>query len=275
MLKYTTASSLALAGLFVVPGMAGQQDGSQGLVAQLDATIASIDYLGELVKRLEAGDRSALPLLLGATEPARLNELQSEAKLVTLRGDVSRLRLALDKLLERLGIDPYIPGVPGPTAPATPADQRVPRSPDNWSNGGLAPTTGLGPGQADNLKSVLPPLEKIDAEPRRTGSDRVALEDADFTADAVRQGKLLFRAKRYAESIQLLRPIKDNSEARYWLAQAYRAMDRVPEAQDILRLLAQEDAAGAFKRYAQSDLEFIEFERQLALRQRPAGGGNR
>ncbi len=275
MLKHSAASSLALAGFFVLPGMAVQQDGSQGLLAQLDATVASIDYLGELVKRLEAGDRSALPLLLGATEPALLNELQSEAKLVTLRGDVSRLRLALDRLLEKLGVDPYIPGVPGPTAPRSSLEERVPRTPDRWSDGGLAPTTGLRPGQVDNLKSVIPPLEQIDPESRRTGTERVDLEDADFTADAVRQGKLLFRAKRFAESIQLLRPLKDDFEARYWLAQSYRAMERIQEAQDILRLLAENEAAGAFKRYAQSDLEFIEFERQLALRRAAAKGTSR
>jgi hypothetical protein len=146
MLKHVASVNIALAGLFVLPGLAGPQDPAQGLAAQLDATVASIDYLGELVKRIESGEKDALALLLGATEPSRLSDLQSEARLVTLRGDVSRLRLALDRMLEQLGIDPSMPGIPGPGSPRSTdrsgAGARVSRSPDQWAPGALAPTIG-------------------------------------------------------------------------------------------------------------------------------------
>jgi hypothetical protein len=277
MLKHVASVNIALAGLFVLPGLAEPQDPAQGLAAQLDATVASIDYLGEIVKRIEGGEKDAVALLLGATEPARLSDLQSEARLVTLRGDVSRLRLALDRMLEQLGIDPNIPGVPGPgssrSTERSPIDGRVSRSPDNWSPGTLAPTVGLEAGQANNLKSVLPPLEKVAPEAQRRGNEPLRLEQMDFTVDAVRQGKLLFRANRHAEAIQLLQGRKTDHEAQYWLAQAYRAMDRVPDALDILRPLAENAEAGPFARYAKSDLEFIEFERSLLSRKRGTTGG--
>jgi hypothetical protein len=273
MLKHVASVNIALAGLFVLPSLAEPQDAAQGLGAQLDATIASIDYLGELVKRIEGGEKDAVALLLGETEPPRLGELQSEARLVTLRGDVSRLRLALDRMLEQLGIDPNIPGIPGPGSPRSTAGARVSRSPDQWAPGGLAPTVGLQPGQTSNLKSVLPPLDVVSPEAQRRGGEPLRLEQTDFTADAVRQGKLLFRANRHAEAIQLLQGRKGNPEAQYWLAQAYRAMERTLDAVDVLRALAENTDAGAFARYAQADLEFIEFERTLLSRKRGAAGG--
>jgi hypothetical protein len=277
MLKHVASVNIALAGVFVLPGLAGPQDAEQGLAAQLDATVASIDYLGELVKKLEGGEKDALALLLGATEPARLGDLQSEARLVTLRGDVSRLRMALDRMLEQLGIDPNIPGIPGPgsgrTTGSSAAGARVSRSPDQWSPGGLAPTIGLQAGQTSSLKSVLPPLENVAPDAQRRGDEPLRLEQTDFTADAVRQGKLLFRANRHAEAIQLLQGRKADPEAQYWLAQAYRAMDRTPDALEILRPLAENAEAGPFARYAKSDLEFIEFERSLLSRKRGATGG--
>lgn len=277
MLKHVASVNIALAGLFVLPGLAGPQDPAQGLAAQLDATVASIDYLGEIAKRIESGEKDAVALLLGATEPSRLSDLQGEARLVTLRGDVSRLRLALDRMLEQLGIDPNIPGIPGPgskyPSDRSATDLRVSRSPDNWTPGTLAPTVGLQAGQTSNLKSVLPPLENVTPESQRRGGEPLRLEQTDFTADAVRQGKLLFRANRHAEAIQLLQGRKGNHEAQYWLAQAYRAMDRTPDAVELLRALAENTEAGPFARYAKSDLEFIEFERSLLSRKRAATGG--
>lgn len=275
MLKHIATVNFALAGVFVLPGLAGQQDGTQGLVAQLDATIASIDYLGEIVKRVESRDESALQLLLGATEPRRQNELQSEARLVSLRSDVSRLRLMLDRMLQEAGVDPNIPGIPGPGQGRKPADHRVGRTPDQWTPGGLAPTVGLAPEEAGNLKSVLPPLQHVDSSSKRKGDEPIALEDSDFSADRVRQGKLLFRASRYPEAIQLLQLEKDSHEARYWLAQAYRAMQRLPEAEDILRALSANQDAGAFARYAASDLEFMQFERDLNARKSGKGANRR
>lgn len=271
MLKHIATVNFALAGVFVLPGLAGTQDSTQGLSAQLDATIASIDYLGEIVKRVESKDQDAIQLLLGATEPRRQNELQSEARLVSLRGDVSRLQLTLDRMLQEAGVDPRIPGIPGPGDRKRNDNQRVARTPDTWTPGSLAPTIGLDADTAGNLKTVLPPLQRVDPSSQRKGDEPVALEDSDFSADRVRQGKLLFRAGRYPESIQLLQLEKDNHEARYWLAQSLRAMDRGPEASDILRLLAATPDAAAFARYAASDLEFMEFERQLAARK--AGNG--
>jgi hypothetical protein len=170
-----------------------------------------------------------------------------------------------------------MPGIPGPgsSRPTVRSGtaERVPRSPDTMSPGALAPTVGLQPGQATNLKSVLPPLEDVAPEAQRRGGEPLQIEQADFTADAVRQGKLLFRANRHAEAIQLLQGRKGNHEAQYWLAQAYRAMERVPEALEILRTLAVSADAGPFARYAKSDLEFIEFERSLLSRKRATTGG--
>lgn len=265
MLKYIATTQLALAGLFALPGLTGAQDSTQGLVAQLDATIASLDYLGEIAKRVESRSADALPLLLGATEPRRMNDLQNEARVLTLRGDVSRLQLALDRLLEQAGVDPRMPGVhmrSGGSA-GNSAETRAPRTSDNYIPGALAPTIGLDAGLRGNLQSVLPPLQVIEDDSKRKGPDLVSLESADYSADAVRHGKLLFRAGRYPESIQLLIGQRQSHEARYWLAQSYRAMERNPEALDILRMLATTPAAGAFARYAQADIEFMEFERQL------------
>lgn len=271
MLKHFNTLQVALAGLVALPGLAGQKEGPQGLVDQLDATITSLDYLSEIVRRLEGGNEDAVQMLLGATEPARQSELQSEARLVALRSDVSRLRLALDRMMESAG---SLVAVPGSSADSSRgATAHVPRSPDQWTPGSLVPTLGMDAQQTGTLKSVLPPLQHVDPSSQRRGTDLVALEDRDFSADAVRQGKLLFRAQRYPESIQLLRPLKEDVEARYWLAQGYRAMGRVPEALDILRDLTLRSDAGAFARYAQSDLDFIDFERQLAARK--TGGGQK
>lgn len=279
MLKHVATVNFMLAGVFVLPGfvgapsLAGPQDATRGIAQQLDATVAAIDYLGELARLIESRDVSAIPMLIAATEQPRQTDVQRESRLVGLRSEVSRLRLALDRLLDRSPGDLRVPGAgdplandPGAAAMNRTSREHVPTTTSPWAGGVSTPTTGLGAGASGALSGILPPLQNVTPAARMRGGDTLALEQEDFTADAVRHGKLLYRAGRHAEAIQLLRAHERDFEARYWLAQSYRAVDRTAEAVELLRTLVDTEGAAPYDRYAKSDLQFIEWKRQLDAR---------
>ncbi|MEM1449202.1 MAG: tetratricopeptide repeat protein [Planctomycetota bacterium] len=135
---------------------------------------------------------------------------------------------------------------------------------------GTAPTTGLGDAMHSAISGEVLPLDSVSAASRRRGDEALALEGDGYVADPVRLGKLLVRADRPAEAIELLEGSSDGPATRYWLARAYQAQDRLDEAVEIFVALADDDRAGEYRRYAERDLEFLQFKRDFARRERRA-----
>ncbi|MEM9381481.1 MAG: tetratricopeptide repeat protein [Planctomycetota bacterium] len=135
---------------------------------------------------------------------------------------------------------------------------------------GTAPTTGLGDAMHSAISGEVLPLDGVSNASRRRGDEALALEGEGYVADPVRLGKLLVRADRPAEAIELLEGSADGPATRYWLARAYQAQDRLDEAVEIFAALASSERAGEYRRYAERDLKFLEFKRDFARRERQA-----
>jgi len=98
----------------------------------------------------------------------------------------------------------------------------------------------------------------------RGARDKASLEGEGYVADTLRQGRLLFRAKRYEEAIEVLARLDGDAEARYWAARSFEALGDEQEASRRYRALI-DDPAGAehIARRAEQDLSFLEWKQHF------------
>lgn len=353
MLKAIGSIQLALATLFVVPNVTGQDTDANSLESQLEATLTSLEYLTGLRDAALGGDPAAVRAIEKATEPARDVRPVRDTRIQVLRDDIARLRFSLDRILSdpaevsavtamppsvlrSLGLagapgtayedvaesDLVGPSMPGGTQSVTPITSapgitlpvgdgqigdpmaggpvaggtmstgtmtgEVSYQPgtdasvgvnDRWNTPlpatagrpddivGTQPTTGINDSMRAAIRGELPPLDSTSATSRRRANEAVPLEGDGFIADRVRLGSLLVRADRPAEAIEVLSRDASGPAARYWLARAYESLERLEEAIQLYRPLAEstdtsEDAL-TYGRYARQNLAFLEFKRDL------------
>ncbi len=331
MLKAIGTLQLAIAPLFVIPAVTAQEGGEgapingQSLSAQLDSTLASIEYLAGLRSAALAGDDSAVRAIVNATEPARDATPQRNAALTSLQDNLARLRFQLDRLLSdpaevavvtamppsvvkalglgssrtssseepagvlagRSGADAPLhasgvnadgtaaeggqpsgmtvatdPLVSGATSPfPNPLAARPDTLPGTSSI--LGATTGLDATMRAAIAGDVGPLDFVSDASRRRGGESVSLEEKGYVADPIHLGKLLVRAGRPAEAVEILKKHQTGPGARYWLARALQGLDRETEAIALFRLIADDGTAGIFSRHAAQDLKFLEFKSAL------------
>ena len=99
MMKSIGTVQLALATVFVVPAVTGQDQGVHSLQSQLSATLNSLDYLSDLRDRAATGDKDAIGAIVASTETPRKPERAGGPYLESLQTDLARLRFQLDRLL--------------------------------------------------------------------------------------------------------------------------------------------------------------------------------
>ncbi|QDV05001.1 hypothetical protein Poly30_04960 [Planctomycetes bacterium Poly30] len=105
MLKAIGTLQLLLAPMFVFPAMTAQdEDGAspmsgQTLQNQLEATLASVEYLAGLRASARTGDAASVRAILRATEAPRDTAPLRNDRLASLQDDLARLRFQLDRLL--------------------------------------------------------------------------------------------------------------------------------------------------------------------------------
>lgn len=327
MLRAVGIIQLALAPVFVLPAVTGQDDTGPSLEAQLEATATSIEYLVGVRDSVRSGAKGSVTAVLGATEVPRETSPRRAEEITNLSNDVARLRFELDKLLadpvhveaitampadvvRALGLGgapsvydtsadgaadridsaatdvapiPSIDGTAGAgSGPAVAPDGRLPLdpagtvdadseleralngdgtlTPNPWS--GMSATVGLDDAMRDAIRRDVGPLDAVSNAARRRGEDALALEDPGYVADPTRLGKLLVRAGRAAEAIEVLKHESGHAPT-YWLARAYQDQDRTAEALALFRALAADEEAGVHGRRAQQDLDFLEFQTQF------------
>lgn len=328
MLKSIGSIQLALATVFVVPAVTGQDEGVTTLEAQLDATLSSLHYLSGLRNSAQAGEAGSMRAIIAATEEPREATPQRASRLQGLRDEISKLRYSLDRLLadprevqaitslpssvlRTLGLGGEAPAVPtgvptgtqptGPRAIETPntgttsrettpfgAPTRAPLTGTDATGAaattpdvarpdvlaGTAPTIGLNGALHARIMGDIRPLDGVSPAARRRGDEALALEATDYVADAVRLGKLLVRADRPAEAIQILENAERTPATRYWLARAYQAQERLDEALEIFIVLTEDEKAGEYRVLAERDRDFLQFKRDF-LRNRKSSRRDR
>ena len=338
MLKAIGTLQLLLAPVFVVPALTAQ-DGEtsspmsgRSLQDQLDATLASVEYLAGLRSAARAGDTAAVRAIVHATEAPRDTTNQRNDRLGSLQDDLARLRFQLDRLLgdptELSAITAMPPSVVSALGLSGPQPSRIdtgdvltgrsglmkPMTPEGIGAAdaagnpevdptGAAPGTTSTPGALNTEAGVLPnpmaarpdhipgtgqsvgslqgldasmraaisgdigPLDHVSDPSRRRGNEAVALEEEGYVADPIHLGKLLVRASRPAEAVEILKKHQTGPGARYWLARALQDLDRETEAIALFRLIKDDGTAGIYSRHAAQDLEFLEF--KSSLRKKP------
>lgn len=261
MMKNHHALCLGLATLLVVPAVSGRGQEDLDLVGRLNRTIQAIEELAGIQRQLAVGDRDGVDSILAATEKATLEPQQRDQYLALLRTDVSRLRMTYDKAV---ATDPLR------------AAKTLP-FPTDGSQPGVIPiaTTGLDPETRRALSGILGPLDRSGdpgTRPRasnttsRAGQKRSLEPDPEFTADAVRQGRLLVRARRYSEAVEILRPHVDDVTGRYWLGRATADLGFLSEAIELLTSVSTDPDAGSYASRAEWDLSFLLIRRDLEQR---------
>jgi tetratricopeptide (TPR) repeat protein len=282
MMKSIGTIQLALATVFVVPAVTGQDQGAQSLQSQLSATLSSLDYLANLRDRAATGDKDAIGAIVATTETPRKPERAGGPYLESLQTDLARLRFQLDRLLGTPSEVEAIMQLPGGVvrslglagAPATgtetsaegPRSDRAPGS----AFQDLAPpgfevftVSGMSPAMLQQINSELLPLDSVTESARRRGAEAIALEGAGYVAAPTRLGRLYVRRGRAAEAVTVLESAPAAPARTYWLARAYQSLQRYEEAADLYRSLLNDPAAADFHRQAKQDLKFVDFSRQL------------
>ena len=127
----------------------------------------------------------------------------------------------------------------------------------------LDATTGLDASMRAAIAGDVAPLDFVSDSSRRRGDETVALEETGYVADPIHLGKLLVRAGRPAEAVEILKKHQTGPGARYWLARALQDLGRETEAIALFRLIADDGTAGIYSRHATQDLKFLEFKSKL------------
>jgi hypothetical protein len=262
MMKNHQALCLGLATLLVVPAVGSRGQDDLDLLGRLSRTVQAIEELAGIQSKIAAGDRSGIDSILAATEKATLGPEERDEYLARLREDVSHLRMTYDKAV---------------AADPARAAKHFPSPTDDGSRRDAFPiaTTGLDPEARQTLSGTLGPLDRNGNSvsrsrskngPQRAGQRRSLESDPLFTADAVRQGRLLVRARRYSEAAEILRPHVEDVGGRYWLGRATSELGFLTEAVELLESVKADPEAGSYASRAELDLRFLTVRRDLERR---------
>ena len=270
MMRHQSSLALGLAALFVLPASLPGAQEPMDLEARREATVAALEHLGGIERRIQAGDQDLQGELLLATEPSIPDARQRDEALTLLRGEVALLQQRWDELSSS-------------GSPLTPGTRPLP-----------APTDGGAPAHLPMHVGLRPSMHAQIREQLQTGADHPqgptgALRDYEgrdgYSADLMRQGRLLVRAERWSEALEALEPSRDEAEVRYWIARCYGGLGRTGEAIELLQDLVQAGqpdeeteaeasaAAQDLARRAAYDLRFLELRRELADRRRTKEAG--
>ena len=266
MLRHHSTLALGLAAVFVLPASLPGGQEPMDLEERLEATVAALEHLGGIERRIHAGDRGVLAELLNVTETPMLDAQSRDESLVLLRSEVAALQERWDEL--SLGASPFTPGA-----------QPLPLPTDGGQP--LAGPTHVGldtTAHADIHDQVRARANGDEGETTRPDALRTYEQTEGYSADSLRQGRLLARAERWDEALTLLAPHDADPEVRFWIARCYEGLGRDGEAIEVLRALVaagQPDAetgaeapadARALARRAGYDLKFLELRRELGDR---------
>lgn len=263
MMRFTITKSIGLAGLLVVPAVTSQSGPGGGVAKALGDTVAALEELAGLSGRIASGDASVVEDVLAATEPPILGPRERDEFLVTLREEVNGLRMVADEFAFDLSVGTARPNAGSPGLGGTAELQGPDRGGDS------IPTVGIDDTVRQAIRSYPMPLTELSPRATVVPGTRV-LEPEGFTADIVRQGRLFFRAERYAEAFTVLEK-SDDPDAAYWLARCLERMGRTDEAIEALQALIADERASTLANRAGRDLDFLTWKRDFQERKSRGG----
>lgn len=250
MLKFQYVVNLGLATVFAVPAVTLGARQNESLETTLQRTLAALEELAGVEKRLQARDASAIVDAVAATEaPAPALAARpgaNDAALEKLRDEVAGLQRRIDTLQA-----PAPAGEGTGSVPAAALD--APRPP---------PTVGLDPEQLARLAESRRPARPA---PAPSNAPKTRFEKQGYTADAARLGRALYRESRFDEALAAFESCGADAESRYWRARCLEKIGRVADAMTAYQALADDATAAPWSQRAASDLEFVRWRANAAV----------
>jgi len=273
MMKLQAGLSAGLAVLLVAPSGLIDDRSLQKLEGALDQTTRAIEVLTGLRERQHGDVEPAL--LRKLTEDPILDERGRDERLQGLRNDVGLLQSELDAL----------EGGGQATAPSAPDAPAASGAPDTSPVAPPAPpgavdlpvvTTGFDDGVRHLLASLpdTPAAHAPQAPAPSAAAPPAHAESEDYSADPVLEARACLFAGRYERGLQLVEPRKSDPEALYWKARLLEKLGRLDESIDTLQSVAKL-TDGPAKERAETDLEFLEWQRGFERRLKAEEGGGK
>src|SRR5688572_21265198 len=264
MLKFQYVVNLGLATVLAVPAVTLGARQNESLETTLQRTLAALEALAGVEKRLEARDGTAIG------ETVRLTETPAPALATAPGGDdhaLDRLRdevAGLQRHLDSLQASAIASGDANGAAIPLPKSIAAESIPAESTAAATIPALLADPRQpatvgldAEQLARLADSRRPIRAASSTTAGSKTAFEKHGYTADAAKLGRALYRESRFDEALASFEDCGTDPELRYWRARCLEKVGRIADALTAYQALAQDAAAAPWSQRAASDLEFV------------------
>ena len=259
MLRFNFAINAALGTLLVTPALTLGVQHNDSLEATLKRTVASLEELGRIERRLRERDPSAIADAVNATEPALATSngdgSARDAALSDLRGVVSKLQGELDELENRATPQQLTQVARIPTLDVAPESVQ-PTKADLTVGLDDALRRRLGerprPRKVETARSVSTNTEQL------SSNAKTAFESESYAADALRLGRAHYRQGEFEKALAALESGQD-AESLYWKARCLEKLGRDADAIKAYNAVIALPDGGYSSQRAKEDLEFLEW----------------
>jgi tetratricopeptide (TPR) repeat protein len=259
MLRFNFAINAALGTLLVTPALTLGVQHNDSLEATLKRTVASLEELGRIERRLRERDPSAIADAVNATEPALATSngdgSARDAALSDLRGVVSKLQGELDELENRATPQQLTQVARIPTLDVAPESVQ-PTKADLTVGLDDALRRRLGerprPLMVETARSVSTNTEQL------SSNAKTAFESESYAADALRLGRAHYRQGEFEKALAALESGQD-AESLYWKARCLEKLGRDADAIKAYNAVIALPDGGYSSQRAKEDLEFLEW----------------
>lgn len=259
MLRFNFAVNAVLGTLLVTPALTLGVQHNDSLEATLKRTVASLEELGRIERRLRERDPSAIADAVNATEaPLATSNGDGSARdaaLSDLRGVVSKLQGELDELENKATPQQLTQVARLPTLDIAPESMQ-PTKADLTVGLDDALRRRLGerprPLMVESTRSVATNTEQLST------NAKTAFEGETYAADALRLGRAHYRQGEYDKALAALESGQD-AESLYWKARCLEKLGREADAIKAYNAVIALPDGGYSSQRAKEDLEFLEW----------------
>lgn len=235
MMKHSFATNVGAAIVLLVPAVALQGGDAKSLGESLEKTVAVLDELAGIEKRLAEKDPSAVQDLLRVTEPPFGTDAERDERRDELRDEIQRLQGRYD-VLRAPGAEPLVVGV----LDDEPAETH-----------GVAPAPSAKP-----TRDVRPTSTRKPSDAHAPA----AFETHGYVADPLKLVRAYFKQARYGEALAVLGDGAADASSNYWRGRCLEKLARRDEALVAYRAARDAKDGGPDAARAKEALEFLEWQ---------------
>ncbi|MBI5432652.1 MAG: hypothetical protein HZA52_07470 [Planctomycetes bacterium] len=250
MMKHSFAINVGAAIVLLVPAVALRGDDAKSLDESLRATVAAIDELAGVEKRLAPKDRgnpgapadpSALKDLLRLTETPSGTDVERDLRRDELRDQLSALQAKFDGLQN-----------PGATPTARPTPTHVDDDPHRV---------------ADTRRETAPSKrDKPAARDTQARHTPAAFETHGYVADTARLVRAYYKQERFNEALAVIGDAAADPSSNYWKGRCFEKLGKRDEALAAYRAASESKEGGPDAERAKEAASFLEWQTKFEAR---------